>query len=169
MKTILLGFICFLSSTPLWAQHVKYVPEKRSGIIEEIVKAADSTRAIDDSVTAAIRDKQETKDEYDVIRFDISKVVRPSSLEDFKTEFHFPPLGQYRTGTCWCFSTTSFLETEVARQTGRKVKLSEMYTVYHEYIEKAKNYVAKRADSWNGEGSEGEAVLLIMKRIWCGA
>jgi bleomycin hydrolase len=164
MKSILIAVVCLLSSVPLWAQHVKYVSEKRSGIIEEIVKAADSTQAVEDSITAAIREEQGGKNEYQVIRFDINKIARPASPNDFKSQFHFPPLGQFRTGTCWCFSTTSFLETEVARQSGRKVKLSEMFTVYHEYIEKARNYISRRADSWNGEGSEGEAVLVIMKQ-----
>jgi len=37
---------------------------------------------------------------------------------------------------CWCFSTTSFLESEIYRLTQRKIKLSELHTVYWEYVEK---------------------------------
>ncbi len=156
--------ICILFPSAIRPQNVKYVQEKRSGIIELIGTEADSLQAIDDSITASIKNRQSDGREVRwVIRFDISNVAKPTSPEIFKPQFHFPPLGQFRTGTCWCFSTTSFLETEVARLTGRKVKLSEMHTVYYEHVEKARNYVRKRADSWNGEGSESEAVLLIMK------
>ena len=147
----------------LFAQQAKYVPQQRTGIIEELIRNADSAQAIEDSITSAIRAQNPDDHEYKVVRFDISKLKRPTSLDDFRTQFHFPPLGQFRTGTCWCFSATSFLETEAARQSGRKVKLSEMYTVYHEYLEKARHYVRTRGDYWNGEGSESEAALLIMK------
>ena len=40
-----------------------------------------------------------------------------------------PVISQGRTGTCWSFSSTSFLDSEIIRLTGKKVDLSEMYTV----------------------------------------
>jgi bleomycin hydrolase len=64
---------------------------------------------------------------------------------------------------CWCFSTTSFLESEIYRLTKREVKLSELYTVYWEYVEKARGYVRSRGDQAFGEGSESEAVLRAWK------
>ncbi len=148
--------------------HVKFVPRQLTGIIEEIRAESDSLRAIEDSVTSARVEKRsagEKKERENAreLRFDISHVIRPASPAAFKQEFHFPPLGQFRTGTCWCFSTTSFIETEIFRQTGRKVKLSEMYTVYFEFVEKARHYVRERADDWNGQGSEANAVMRIMK------
>jgi len=66
------------------------------------------------------------------------------------------------TGTCWAFAATSFLESEVHRMTGRKVKLSEMHTVYWEYVEKARRFVAERGDSHFAEGSQHNAVT----RMW---
>jgi bleomycin hydrolase len=63
---------------------------------------------------------------------------------------------------CWCFSTTSFFESEVHRLHKRSVKLSEPYTVYWEYVEKARRFVRERGDSFFGEGSEANAV----PRIW---
>jgi bleomycin hydrolase len=164
-RPIFWGILFLFIPTVVWAQAVKYVPQQRTGIIEQLIQKADSIQAVKDSITSAIRDGNGEPDaETNVIRFDISGIVKPTSLEDFNPQFHFPPLGQYRTGTCWCFSTTSCLETEVARETGRKVKLSEMHTVYYEYVEKARNYVRTRATDWNGEGSESEAVLYIMKQ-----
>lgn len=52
-----------------------------------------------------------------------------------------PVQNQNRTGTCWSFSTLSFIESEVKRIKKMDVKLSEMWIVRHTYIEKAERYV----------------------------
>ncbi|MGB0431990.1 MAG: aminopeptidase C [Bacteroidia bacterium] len=48
---------------------------------------------------------------------------------------------QHITGTCWSFSTLSFIESEVMRIKDMEVKLSEMWIVRHTYIEKAERYI----------------------------
>lgn len=48
---------------------------------------------------------------------------------------------QHRTGTCWSFSTLSFLESEMIRLNRPMVDLSPMFVVYHAYMEKAQKYV----------------------------
>lgn len=48
---------------------------------------------------------------------------------------------QNKSGTCWCFSGTSFVEDEIMRQGGDSLDLSEMFTVYHTYQDKADKYV----------------------------
>lgn len=48
---------------------------------------------------------------------------------------------QYRSGTCWSFSTLSFLESEMLRLGKPKVDLSEMFIVWHAYSDKAKKDV----------------------------
>jgi bleomycin hydrolase len=98
-----------------------------------------------------------------VLTFDLSKIEHPSAVADFKPVFHFPPVRQDTTSTCWCFSGTSFLESEAFRLHGLKIKLSEIYTVYWEYVEKSKRFVREKGDSEFGEGSEQEAVMLRMK------
>lgn len=148
--------------------HVRYVMPQVSGVIEELQKEAAAEQAVEDSVTGAIRARQDRVNEADdstwlQLRLDFSQVARPESPSDFKSEFHFPPIGQFRTGACWCFSTTSFLESEIFRQTGEKIKLSEMFTIYYEYVEKARRYVRERGDFWNDQGSESNAVTRIMK------
>jgi bleomycin hydrolase len=80
------------------------------------------------------------------------------------TQWHNPPVSQGNTNTCWCFSTTSFLESEAYRLYKMKVRLSEMYTVYWEYVEKARRYVEKRGDSDFNEGSEANAVTRMWKK-----
>jgi bleomycin hydrolase len=165
MKSIGLFLCILLMTTSVQAQKDKavYRPEKRSGVIEEISREADSLQALEESVTDSIRNSRKTDDLRLRLRFDVEGLDRPKSLDEFKTQFHNPPLGQFRTGTCWCFSATSFIETEIYRQTNKKLKLSEMFTVYYEYVEKARHYVQIRASDWNWEGSEANSVLEIMK------
>jgi len=59
-------------------------------------------------------------------KVDMSGMDIPNSKDLYKTLWHNEPLSQGNTGSCWCFSGTSYLETEVFRLTGQKVKLSEM-------------------------------------------
>lgn len=94
---------------------------------------------------------------------DFSAIERPSSIEEFSQAFHFPPLRQYNTNTCWSFATTSFLESELKRLGKGEVKLSEMHTVYWEYIEKARRFVREKGNSAIGEGSEHNAVIERIK------
>lgn len=48
---------------------------------------------------------------------------------------------QNKSGTCWCFSGTSFFEDEIMRLGGDSLDLSEMFTVYNCYKDKADRYV----------------------------
>ncbi|MCB2220648.1 MAG: aminopeptidase [Bacteroidetes bacterium] len=52
-----------------------------------------------------------------------------------------PVKNQYRSGTCWSFSGTSFLESELLRMGKGEYDLSEMFVVRHAYGEKATKYV----------------------------
>lgn len=59
------------------------------------------------------------------------KIVLPStSVKD-----------QHRTGTCWSFAGLSLLESEMIRNGKPEVDLSNMFIVYHTYLEKAQKYV----------------------------
>ena len=97
-----------------------------------------------------------------VLRIDFSRVDAPKSVNDFTSAWRFPPISQGLSGMCWCFSTTSFFESEIYRLTKREIKLSELYTVYWEYVEKVKEFVRTRGTSVFGQGSEANAV----PRIW---
>jgi bleomycin hydrolase len=65
---------------------------------------------------------------------------------------------------CWCFSATSFYESEIHRLSGQNIKLSEPYTVYWEYVEKAREYVRTQGASAFAQGSEANAVPRIWKK-----
>lgn len=58
------------------------------------------------------------------------KTVKTTSVKD-----------QNKSGTCWCFSGTSFFEDEIVRLGGDSLDLSEMFTVRHCYDAKADRYV----------------------------
>ncbi len=66
---------------------------------------------------------------------------------------------QGKTGTCWSFSTTSFIESEVIRIHGKKIDLSEMFTVRSTYSDKAKNYLYRQGKAQFSEGGLAHDVM----------
>ena len=48
---------------------------------------------------------------------------------------------QYRSGTCWCYSGLSFIESEILRTKGIETDLSEMFVVGNSYRDRAVKYV----------------------------
>ena len=103
--------------------------------------------------------------ENKVLGVDLSGYKLPNKMELYKNQqWHNPPVSQGNTNTCWCFSTTSFLEAEVYRINKMKVKLSEMYTVYWEYVEKTRRFIQERGNSAFDEGSEANAVTRMWKK-----
>jgi bleomycin hydrolase len=98
---------------------------------------------------------------------DLAGFETPKGLEGFKPVWHNPPVSQGNSNTCWCFSTTSMFESEIFRLSGRKVRLSEAFTVYSEYLERAKRFVRERGHSTVAEGSEANAVTRDWKLYGC--
>lgn len=150
MKKLLLSLILTITFISFPQTRGVFV-EPQKGFLDEIYKSADEFA-------------NPQKPKKPTFRVDFSKVDPPQSLEEFKTSFYNPPVSQGRTGTCWCFSTTSFFESEINRISGKKVKLSELFTVYNEYIEKAIRYIRERGDSEFSEGSEANAVTRLWKK-----
>jgi bleomycin hydrolase len=109
------------------------------------------------------KDQTEKKELRKILIMDQSKMELPNDPALYKTFWHTPVVSQGNTGTCWNFSTTSMYESEIFRLTGKKVKISELYTVYCEYLEKAKRYIKERGKSVFGEGSEANAVARMWK------
>jgi bleomycin hydrolase len=106
------------------------------------------------------------KPEEEKYRFvmDQSKLSLPNKVSLYKREWANPPISQGNAGTCWDFSTTSFYESEIFRLTGRKVKLSEAYIAYWEYVEKARRFVRERGNSLFDEGSQSNALTRLSKQ-----
>jgi bleomycin hydrolase len=66
---------------------------------------------------------------------------------------------QNKSGTCWCFSTQSFLESELMRMGKGSISLSEMFVVHNMYLDKAKNYIRYQGHTQFGEGGEPHDVV----------
>ncbi|MCW5520423.1 aminopeptidase [Aureitalea sp. L0-47] len=79
-----------------------------------------------------------------------------STVIDLETT---PVISQGNTGTCWSFSSTSFLESEIIRLTGKQVDLSEMYTVRNTYPKKAENFVMRQGKAQFSEGGLAHDVM----------
>jgi len=122
-----------------------------------------SDEELQEKTTTIYKTREIRGKESKYLSFDFSRIERPGSLEEFTQYFHFSPIRQYKTGTCWCFSTISFLESEMFRMGKKEVKLSEMYTVYWEFLEKARRFIKEKGNSYVSHGSEHNAVTARMK------
>jgi bleomycin hydrolase len=145
----------------------KYEKKYRDPLLESMRVTREKEQAALDEETAKIRKRQDQEKEKSKVlekdlQSDMSGVYPPSSLAACKPIFHFPPVAQYNTNTCWSFANTSFYESEIFRLSGKKIKLSEMWTVYFEYLEKVRRFVRERGESLVAEGGEGNA----LNRIW---
>lgn len=74
-----------------------------------------------------------------------------------------PVKSQGETGTCWAFSTTSFIETELMRMGKINFDLSEMYVVRNTYPKKAENYVRRQGAANFGQGGQAHDVINVIK------
>lgn len=144
-----------------------YVEKTTYPVMDEM-EAADeamreAARAKTEEILARERERAEAREDARLeLRVDLSGVDRPAGPEAFTSRvWHFPPTPQFRTGTCWSFATTSFMESEIRRRTGREVKLSEMWGAYWEYVLKAKGFVASRGESYFSQGSQSAALLRV--------
>lgn len=100
----------------------------------------------------------------DILSLDFSRIKKPQSPDEFEQVFHFEPVGQYFTSTCWCFSTISLLESELYRIKNKKMQLSVMYVVYWEFFEKCKYFVETKGEKNITGGSEQNAVMRMIKK-----
>lgn len=160
-----------LAQTPAAApqkDRAKYVVVPPDPVLTEMEKAneksVEAAQAATDKIQKELKEAQKAKAEKEPsLRVDLSGLKRPQSPGDFKVQgWHFSPVAQYLTGTCWSFSTTSYYESEIKRLKGKEIKLSEMWTVYWEYVEKSREFVRTRGFSVFEQGSQSEA----LPRMW---
>ncbi|WP_461534048.1 C1 family peptidase [Sinomicrobium sp.] len=70
-----------------------------------------------------------------------------------------PVISQDITGTCWSFATSSFLESEIIRMSGKHIDISEMYNVRNTYSKKAWNYVMRQGKAQFSQGGLAHDVI----------
>ena len=71
---------------------------------------------------------------------------------------------QSRAGTCWCYSSMAFLESELLRMGKGEYDLSEMYIVHQTYLDRADAAVRTHGDVSFSQGGSFYDVLYGMKK-----
>ncbi len=77
---------------------------------------------------------------------------------------HTAVKNQHRTGTCWSFSTLSFMESEAMRKGKGAPDLSEMWVARHVYQGKAENYLRMDGKANFAQGGEFHDIPWVMRR-----
>lgn len=75
-----------------------------------------------------------------------------------------PVKNQASTGTCWCFATVSFLESELLRMGKPEYDLSEMYIVHNAYLDKAQRYFRFQGVNNFGQGGQAHDVTNMIRK-----
>jgi len=71
---------------------------------------------------------------------------------------------QYASGTCWAFSTNSFLESEMLRMGSKENSdISEMFIVNHCYSDKAEKYVRLAGNLNFGSGGAFHDIMYVIE------
>ncbi|MCD6234708.1 MAG: peptidase C1 [Candidatus Marinimicrobia bacterium] len=159
----LAGFVDIRAQEP----RLEYIPAKWDQILQQVKDIREDAKAEEDSLTRVILEqedmlREQKRNAKKVLRWNTEDIKAPGSPKDFTSWFHFSPNHQDATGTCWAYAATSFVESEITRIKGKKIKLSEMHTVYYEYLEKIRRFVEKRGNSYVGQGSQIGSGLRIM-------
>lgn len=99
--------------------------------------------------------------------------LKNNKSDSSKQSYHFTTIidlantsikNQGSSGTCWSYSTTSFLESEMIRSGKKPVDLSEIYTARCAYIEKGINYVRMHGAVSLGDGGEPHDVINMYRK-----
>lgn len=75
-----------------------------------------------------------------------------------------PVKNQAGTGTCWCFATTSFFESELLRMGKGEYDLSEMYIVRNNYVDRLRDNFIQQGKGNLGQGSVGHDWVYEFKK-----
>ncbi len=105
--------------------------------------------------------------------FSVSSIAQVDTKKEKVSNYKFtiqekidctPVKSQGRTGTCWSYATSSFLESELIRKGKGKHDLSEMFTVSNIYKDKARNYVYRQGKANFSQGSLAHDPITVAKR-----
>lgn len=96
--------------------------------------------------------KKDSKKNQEGYKFTVVADVPTSEVKD-----------QQRTGTCWAYAGTSFIETELIRMGQGEIDLSEMYTVRLAYNNKAMRYFRLHGKGNYSEGGQAHDVINVVR------
>ena len=102
------------------------------------------------SLPGIAKDKKDKKKDQKAYEFTMVKEIPTTSVRN-----------QNRSGTCWSFSSNSFLETELVRKGKGDIDLSDMFAVRNAYSEKAIRTVRWHGNLNFGGGGAFHDVLWV--------
>lgn len=76
-----------------------------------------------------------------------------------------PVKNQASTGTCWCFATTSFMESELLRMGKGTYDLSEMFIVRQKYMNQLQDNYLRGGDGNIGQGSLSHTFMNAYRQV----
>ena len=76
-----------------------------------------------------------------------------------------PVKNQAATGTCWCFATTSFMESELLRMGKGTYDLSEMFIVRQKYLNQLQDNYLRRGEGNIGQGSLSHTFMNAYRQV----
>ena len=76
-----------------------------------------------------------------------------------------PVKNQAATGTCWCFATTSFMESELLRMGKGTYDLSEMFIVRQKYMNQLQDNYLRRGNGNIGQGSLSHTFMNAYRQV----
>lgn len=100
--------------------------------------------------------QDETKDTEKTATAEKDEAEKSEPGYQFKDEIKIPHTeikSQDATGTCWCFATASFIESELMREEKGNFDLAEMHVVRNVYKDKARNFVLRQGKANFSEGA----------------
>jgi bleomycin hydrolase len=168
VRVLCLVVVCLIAGAALAADPV-YREKNKYPVLDEMTAERDSLQALRDSVRAEVDDlyAEQAKAEKEAkrsLRVNWSQIETPSAPDQFEQLWHTPPVPQYYTGTCWAFSSTSYIESEAERISDVEVKLSEMWIVYWEYVEKARSFLREFGHTPVEQGSQDHGTLEVLRQ-----
>ncbi|QIL39602.1 aminopeptidase [Pedobacter sp. HDW13] len=99
--------------------------------------------------------------------------LKNNQSENSKASFKFtdvinlantPVQNQGSSGTCWSYSTNSFLESEMIKAGKQPVQLSQIFTARNAYVEKGINYVRMHGAVSLGDGGALHDVINMYRK-----
>ncbi|HRO42195.1 MAG TPA: C1 family peptidase [Flavipsychrobacter sp.] len=104
---------------------------------------------------------------------DLVKKLDANKSDSAKKKFSFTPIinlertdvkNQGSSGTCWSYSTNSFLESEMIRMGKKPVDIAEIFTARNVYINKAEHYIRMHgAVAWGDGGACHDVINMYAK------
>ncbi len=169
LSSILICVILMTAASLSIAADPVYRAKNKYPVLEEMDNEREATEAARDSVRAEVdaiyeADSSAKDDAGQSLRVDWSKIESPDSPAEFDQLWHTPPTPQYYTGTCWAFCSTSYLESESKRIAGNEIKLSEMWVVYWEYVEKSRSYLREFGHTPVDQGGQDHGTIEVFKQ-----